>query len=322
MAVNDYLKNTRLGPPPLQTPITADQADQFGLPFQFRSDDAPVHGNLHQSWASWLKGAGQRLNDLPAIVDTHANRISTSNPAPAVPPPPYRPDRYLGMFYYETDRNALYVAKLVSNVPAWVWIGGECAVTQANLPNDLGVNDAGFIAIVTDYMHRLRWSGSAWGWAPGESGSGMLEMFAVAPGAGWHACDGSTVNYLKSDGTLGAITLPNTAASAAYAKLGGSYAAWINAATVPSVVNPTNTGAHTLTLAEIPSHIHGLTQVRYSSSYGTGSLIALNGTGAAISQTTDPAGGGGGHDHTIGNPTVTLPGDPVANFQALLYFRQ
>lgn len=65
----------------------------------------------------------------------------------------------------------------------------------------LGARDAGFIGFVSDYGHMVRWTGSAWQFAPGDSGSGYLQTFPVpAQGVGWGLCDGSTYAYLVVGG--------------------------------------------------------------------------------------------------------------------------
>ncbi len=96
----------------------------------------------------------------------------------------------------------------------------------ADIPRDLGRNDVGFLFCVSDYAHVLRWTGLNWEWGPGEEGSGYIRAFLVDPDSnGWKLCDGSTVNYLKSDGTLGSIALPDLVAApgdAAYLKMGGA----------------------------------------------------------------------------------------------------
>lgn len=82
-------------------------------------------------------------------------------------------------------------------------------VTQANLPS-LTSASTGALYYVTDYHHLLQWDGQSWQWAPGENGSGYVANFpqGVNPGVGWHTCDGSLQNRLKSDGTLQQVPLP------------------------------------------------------------------------------------------------------------------
>lgn len=105
--------------------------------------------------------------------------------------------------------------------------------------------DAGLLVNVTDYSHVLQWTGSAWQWGPGDIGSGMFALFEIDPGTGWHLYDGTAnVPYLKSDGTLGAVTLPDlvsAANKAAYAKAGTPNGG-PNAATAPGITGTTATG--------------------------------------------------------------------------------
>lgn len=93
-----------------------------------------------------------------------------------------------------------------------------------------------------------------WTWAEGDEGSGRLALFEVdpSPGTGWHLYDGTVdVPYLKFDGTLGLVTLPDLATAptdAAYLKAAGTNAG-PTAATAPTstggagtVGNTTSTG--------------------------------------------------------------------------------
>jgi hypothetical protein len=146
----------------------------------------------------------QRIPQL-VLEDTHANRVA-NYPANSYP---------VGTLFWETDRTVYYLNTGAIGSQVWTYTAGECSVTQATLPADLTTTDGGFLANVFDYGHLLIWSGVAWTWGPGDAGSGMLQMFEVDPtAAGWHLYNGGTINYLKADGTLGSITLPNLSGSA------------------------------------------------------------------------------------------------------------
>jgi hypothetical protein len=159
--------------------------------------------------------------------DTHANRSVFS-----------AADYPIGMIFYETDRKALYHIQSVGGSHAWVYLAGMMSNTLANIPTDLGSNDVGFLLDVSDYAHILRWDGAAWGWGPGETGSGYVQSFAVDPtGSGWQLCNGTTVAYLKADGTTATYATPDlvsSAADAAYLKFGASVSG-PNAAAAPSL---------------------------------------------------------------------------------------
>lgn len=154
---------------------------------------------------------------------THANRWADLGATDA------------GALYFETDRNALYEW----SGSAWVFrLGMPFRRTQAQLAAlaaTLGANDAGFRAEVTDYSHTLEWTGAAWTFADGDSGSGYVQPFIVAPTGGtWHICDGTAgIKYLKGDGTTGSLTVP-TLTGSTYIKAGGYSGPAVNAA-----INPT-----------------------------------------------------------------------------------
>ncbi len=308
MAINDYLRNIRLGPPPLATPITDSSSDQFGLPKQFRSNDAPVRGNLDPSWLSWFKGAGQRLLDLPSVQDTAANRVL------------YKADRYLGMFYRETDTGVFYISGLVSSIPTWIFAFGLWYGLQANLPATLGTADAGFEAEVSDYGHRLRWSGMAWTWAPGDGGSGFIQLFEVDPtGAGWHLVDGTAnVKYLKADGTTGTVTLPDltTAGANAAFMVGGTPNSGPNAATAPTVGAGTLATGAAATGITLPTNTGGPSGTTVVQA-GAGSTVASSIHTHTEGSITDPT-----HTHSLtGSVTVGADGTP-RNLVRRPWFRQ
>jgi hypothetical protein len=245
-------------------------------------------------------GQAQALSALAYFLfDTRANRIA-NYPAANYPP---------GTPFVETDSTLIYWVQVVSGSNAWVYLSGTYQRTQAQLAAleaTLGTNDSGLLCDVTDYAHVLVWGGSAFGWGPGESGSGYLQPFAVAPtGSGWQACDGSAgVNYMKADGTLGAVNVPNTNSTAAYINASGSYSASITAAVKPTVT-PTGTVAATFT--GTPS--------------GSTNVLNTGGATAVVPTPFTPAGNVAA-TFTGALDTANLPGDPVANFPALLFFRQ
>lgn len=210
-----------------------------------------------------------------------------------------------GTFYEETDRNVLYQNQIVSNAAVWTLIAGEMRATQATLPADLGTNDTGFIVQVTDFNHRLVWSGTAWGWAPGDEGSGKGPIpFEIdpSPTTGWALYDGSTVTYLKSDGTTGSIALPDltsAANKAAYLKL-GSPDSGPNAAVAPTVTGGGgNTGSATTGVTN-PSAT-GATAPGAGSN-NSASVAVQSGAGTTVA--ADPhTHTSASHTHTIGAPT-------------------
>lgn len=146
----------------------------------------------------WIKNAQQTQQAVNAspnfATGTHAERLATDAST--------YPD---GTLFVETDRSSTYV---VYN-SAWQFYFGLFDCLQANLPTDLSTEDGGFLAFITDYLHLLQWTGSAWRWGPGESGSGEVSAFLANPGTGWALCNGSTVDQMNPDGTITAVALPD-----------------------------------------------------------------------------------------------------------------
>ena len=193
---------------------------------------------------------------------------------------------------------------------AWVPVSGVLSGTQANLPTILGSGDVGIEYQVTDYNHTLIWNGTGWGWAPGDSGSGYMQLFEVDPfpHSGWHLYDGSVVNYLKFDGTLGMITLPDLTSSSsneAFLVAGAP-----NDGPNPAVA-PTASGGG----GSVGTNTTGLTVGATANDSGSGTIVQ-SGTGTTVaahththpsSTVTDP-----GHDHTFTatQPTISATGVP------------
>lgn len=92
---------------------------------------------------------------------------------------------------------------------------GENLFTIATQPT-LGPTDAGYIGLETQFGHLLRWTGTAWEFAPGDGGNGYLLGFPVAPQAvGYGLCDGTVYTYLVVGATLTTATYDTTPAIAA-----------------------------------------------------------------------------------------------------------
>lgn len=182
-------------------------------------------------------------------------------------------------------------------------------VTSTTLPT-LNMSDAGFLVVVTDFNHVLQWTGTAWTWGPGDIGSGYIDAFLSAPtAAGWHLCDGSTVNRLNADGSVSTVTLPNYT-TASYLKFGTTPAPGPNAASgqTASVSAGTPSGTNTST----------------TSASESADQTVQSGSGATV-----PAAP---HTHTVPGQTFTGaamnphshgPGTiDLQNTQLLAYFRQ
>jgi len=227
----------------------------------------------------------------------------------------YLAANYVGVPYLQTDTGATYTSTgaTVAMVTTYKWLytSGEITSTQALLPV-LGLNDTGLIANVSDFSHRLKWSGTAWGWAPNENGSGAIEAFLVDPPTlGWALCDGSTKTYLKPDGTLGTITLPDFITAAAYLKLGTPASATVNPASAPTFTGAAGSGTTgssitgvTLTGASTGSASTTAGSTFSAAAGGTPVMLAAH-THSLSSSVTDP-----GHTHTL---TSSAPAGTISS---------
>lgn len=197
--------------------------------------------------------------------------------------------------------------------------------TLAEIPTRLGSDDEGYLYEVEDYKHVLRWTGSAWEFAPGDPGSGFLQHFAVAPGSEWKLCDGTATTYLKSDGTTASITPPDLQ-TGQYLK-GGAYTGTPNAAGTVTLTGNTDTeSAHTHAI----DHDHG----SFTSGIESGVIGGLQSGGgfsaAAINHThaadtpgfTGTSGAGSAHAHGLTGVTTGFSADPVTNLAVPVYFRR
>lgn len=291
-----------------------------------------------------------------ALYDTYANWTATK----------YSPVQFaVNTTFTITDWNFVtYIVRVVAGANKWVYKSERYDVTQATIPTTgfngaaLGANDAGLQIGVTDYAHTLKWSGSGWGWADGDTESNYFQDFGSAPtGNGWHACDGSVgVAYLKGDGTTGTRTLPNTVATPAYRKSAAAYSATISAAATPTVtiaaITPSGTNsaptlsmnsytpAGTISAPTFSGSSSALTTNLFTPvALATAALTSLGGsttsyTPAGTVSTPTFSGTPATLTGTVSAPTFTgnsvtptgtislAPGDPVANYQAVTYFRQ
>lgn len=209
-----------------------------------------------------------------------------------------------GELFIATDHN--YVGWL-STGTAWIPVFGRNRATQSGISAIsamLTSNDANYRLEVTDFVHVLRWSGSAWAFAPEDDGSNYYRMADEAPTNGlWQACDGSTVSYLKADGTTGSKSLDDLSTSA-YLK-GGTTAAAVAAASGFTDDDPTTRHTHTFTTGA-PS-----ATTTVDNTLGGSTVAVASGTHTHTG-TTDP---GTAHHHG--------PGDlELRRKQVILYFRR
>ncbi len=183
--------NSQRPPAPLQTPLlTGASMENLSLG-QDRGMPTPVLSAFFTSLADVITQG-------PTLQGTHAQRINT-NPLIV---PFYSPGRFLSYLFWETDRKTLYISSLVAGVPTWVLVSSGILVdVLANIPTGLGTADVGFLFGSSDYGHLHRWTGAAWTFAPGDSGSEYI--VAGTPNSPlWAPCDGASYGFAQPDGSI------------------------------------------------------------------------------------------------------------------------
>ena len=261
---------------------------------------------------------------LPVVLNgTHSDRAN------------YPASLFDGAVFIETDRLVMYLATGGN----WVYAGGQWDSTLSNIPT-LTTTDVGYRFGVTDYAHILRWSGSAWGWAPGDGGSGMGPvLFEINPGTGWALYDGSTVAYLKADGTTANVTLPDLTSAANKAAFleGGGTNSGPTAAVAPGISGSVAAAATGVTTNAAATGISVTTSGTTDNDSGGGTVVAAgagttvashthnHGVPGLVGTVTDPTHSHGindpTHTHAIGTLAVDATGEPRKIIRRP-YFRQ
>lgn len=265
-------RNFQRSGPPLQTPVLTPQG--FAVP----------------EWASFFNPLADLVGYGPTINDTHANRIALDGGHNLF----YPPGRFLNYLFYETDRKVLYLAMLVAGVATWVFLGGEPMFgTLATIPAGLGTADAGFLFGATDYYHMYRWTGAAWDFAPGDSGSGFI-VAAIASllGALWAPCDGGSYAVAKPDGTTVNVNTPDLTGDIFIQ--GGAYTGTRKAAAPATWDGAAKTGGQS------NHHTHSV-NIPSSNSFAAGAFPAA--TGGVVGTSNESA------DHTH----ALTDGDAILN---------
>ena len=218
---------------------------------------------------------------------------------------------------------------------SWGYYSGNLTRTQANLSalaSALGPSHTGLLVFVSDYWHFLQWIGSGWYWAPGDEQSGKYAYWPTAPGAstGWVHADGSTVNCLKSNGTIIPVTLVDTATNPLFLNSGAFTGSIVSASTptfagtpFSSVINHT----HSVTITD-PGHAHTVaessgvgatSQLMPIAAQAAGTLATSTATTGISASTANPSGGVASITPT---GSISLSGGPpVRNLAAPIYYR-
>lgn len=174
----------------------------------------------------------------------------------------------------------------------------------ADIPTGLGTPDMGLLYWVTDFRHLIRWTGTAWEWAPAEDGSGKICVFLSNPGTGWAACDGSTVTKMNADATTTVVTTPDLTGDVFIKGVAlASYTGTQEAATAGTLTGDTDDeSAHTHLVAGTTGTQSGVSQ-----------LVGLGIAGAAAAPHTHAvsiaSGAGSAHHHALAGVTTTAPSE-------------
>lgn len=219
-------------------------------------------------------------SDVAQIVDTFGNRGNYPATSFAV-----------GSTYQAADYGLTFVVEQAAGANFWAYASGVGRSNQAALAAlGLAATDVGVLWEVEDYAHVLRWTGVAWQFGPGDSGSGMIIGFPFTPTGGvWQACDGSATTYLNGDGTVGNFTTPN---------LTGQYLKFNNGGYTGTIAKSGTTTAPVFAGAPLAAHAHEtplqlvsnvLQRLLDGSIFGTGSNRAAIGQVVTTPDTTSAA---------------------------------
>ena len=281
--------NINVGLPPIQSPITAGQSGQNGVPFNMRPANPMPAGVLTSAWQGWFNQLGKLAAQLPTISGVAASMVPTGGGAATTD---YTPDAWQRFIYYQTNTGLAYISRIVSNTWEWTYFAGAATVAAlADLPTTLGVNDEGAIYYELEYNHAYQWSGSAWRFLPGDPGAGYIVAGTTAPiGGAWVLCDGAMADISQGDGTIASVTTPNLNSSgfSSGPVLIGGGGTGFQAATAPlweAAAKTDNESAHT----------HPI----------TAAVVVQSGAGSSPA-TTGNTGAGTAHSHTLSDANAKL----------------
>lgn len=153
---------TRIAPPPLTTPpVVFLKPPQGGGPGDDRhvTPGSGVHeqhsGVFSKVWSDYFALTVGPILQKVAQPQTGTHSARLTKPARIQSSAQLVPN---GSPWYESDRGVWYAA--LNGV--WRFLSGTMFAVAAQLPNDLGVNDAGFQFYATDSNVFSLWTGSAW----------------------------------------------------------------------------------------------------------------------------------------------------------------
>jgi hypothetical protein len=244
---------------------------------------------------------------VEVFQDTHANRANY--PAAAYSE---------GWLYCETDRDVVYVLRLISNVRTWIYLEGIHQDDLASIPTDLGTTDVGFLYSVSDYGHILRWGGSAWTFGPGDPGSGYVVIGkpdGSAPNGGlWGLCNGSAYAVLNANGTTSSVTTQDLNDDT-FLLGGASFDASPRAAVRGKWESAAKTDAESAHTHSVnpPSTNSGAPSATTAVQSGSGTTVATDAHIHATDIAAVTSAAGSAHQHVLSDATAQLKVPSEAN---------
>jgi hypothetical protein len=277
-------------------------------------------GEVDRVWQIFFQG----LANADPLASTHADRIHTLDGKLDKNPPSRQAP---GTLLRETDRTVTYRVHedSVTGARSWVYDSGTMQGTLSPdlKPTGLGTDDTGFLFWSTDYEHLYRWTGAAWDYAPGDQGSGFIQLDTAAPTTGvWALADGSGTTRSTATGTLSAFTTPDLTGQ--FIK-GGTYTGSTVSAAIPGITGSTgDESAHTHTIDhDHPSESSGGPSGTTVVQSGTGTTVASSSHGHTtdLAALTGASGAGSAHHHGVGTLALAGAAEP-AHVLLAPYFRR
>ena len=264
---------------------------------------SPSNDDDWQQLYRWLVKVRGTLID--PVIEGNSTVLSNTPASSYVP----------GTIFLLTDTNPYKNILYVQQNNSWQFVSGVSRGTLAELPT-LGLTDAGYQYQVIDYAHLLNWDGTSWSFAPGDPGSGFMQLFEITPSQpGWALYAGQQVYYLQPNGTLATITLPDLVNHPSFL-VGGPANTAINPATPITATGSGGSISTATTGVTIPSDT--------GNDSGSGTVVQ-SGAGATVAShththpegpVTDP-----GHTHTFTAVQPTISGGTPQNIVRRAYFR-
>jgi hypothetical protein len=237
-----------------------------------------------------------------------------------------------GLLFEETDRGpSTYRVTFISAHTRFVLqphLSFPLSTNQATLPTDLntlGDSSTFFRVDVVDFVHILTWSGSGWAFDDSDDGSFyFIEAPGVPQGGLWQELDGSTVTYLKADGTTGSFTTPDeiTAPSGVFHKSIAAYTGTINAASAGTLSGTTGSTTATNQATTATNQTTDLSPTTAKFAADAGGTNAVTGFTNPHGHTQDAHNHiQDAHTHSAGTLAVSTAGQP-RNLGVRRFFRR